>query len=134
SVCHLDHYHTAVIEHLWRLGPTVVPDDIVLDGIELGKRACLALGCCQYLVNVLVGYSVSHQRPFHYKLGTLAKPALTWKFPGVEKILDRGGPVGSDRLVVIGVYGAVNDFCHGTFAFESLRDEVLFGRGAVVPG
>ena len=65
------HHYLAVGQELWRLGASLPPDDVLLDGVQLLEGAGDAVGRPQDLVHVAHGHAVSHQGPFEVDEGIL---------------------------------------------------------------
>src|SRR5690606_34265275 len=108
------------------------PDDLGLDGVELGEGLGLAFGCRQHLVDVFFLDAIGEQGPFKVDLSALAQGAFAGKFFKVEQVFYGGRGFVAYGFVVVGIDRAPDDFAHAAFIFQGGGNEVLFGRRAVV--
>ncbi len=62
------------------------PDDLALDGIELGKGALDTFRCCERCIDILRRYAVGQKREFEIGRGVLPKATLAGKVGKIEEI------------------------------------------------
>ena len=105
----------AIVEQLRRISAGRPPDNLVLDGVELGECLGLAFFGFKHVIDVFLGDTVAKQSPFHVVDRTLFERTLAGILLKVEDIADTGRRCVADHIGAIAEGGRIDD----------LRDEAV---------